>query len=303
MDAGGFRLHIHAVGDGGPTVIFDAALGATSLNWTFVQPDVSRFARTCAYDRAGFGWSERGPQPRTAGRAAEELRVALANAGERPPYLLVGHSYGALVMRIFAARYRSEVAGLVLVDPAHPEDWLNPAPKEQLRVDRGIRLCRQALIASRAGVAHVVSGLVGAGAITAAIRVVNTVTRFRFEADLEALLSPFFKLPADVQASVRRLWTQPKFFEALGSQIASMSASAREVLDAAPDGYGDLPLVTITESNPDEHRVRRQNDVARLSTRGRHIVATRSGHWVPLDEPDLIVDVIREMHAALAKSE
>lgn len=303
MDAGGFRLHIHAVGDGGPTVIFDAALGATSLNWTFVQPDVSRFARTCAYDRAGFGWSERGPQPRTAGRAAEELRVALANAGERPPYLLVGHSYGALVMRIFAARYRSEVAGLVLVDPAHPEDWLNPAPKEQLRVDRGIRLCRQALIASRAGVAHVVSGLVGVGAITAAIRVVNTVTRFRFEADLEALLSPFFKLPADVQASVRRLWTQPKFFEALGSQIASMSASAREVLDAAPDGYGDLPLVTITESNPDEHRVRRQNDVARLSTRGRHIVATRSGHWVPLDEPDLIVDVVREMHAALAKSE
>lgn len=303
MDAGGFRLHIHAVGDGGPTVIFDAALGATSLNWTFVQPDVSRFARTCAYDRAGFGWSERGPQPRTAGRAAEELRVALANAGERPPYLLVGHSYGALVMRIFAARYRSEVAGLVLVDPAHPEDWLNPAPKEQLRVDRGIRLCRQALIASRAGVAHVVSGLVGVGAITAAIRVVNTVTRFRFEADLEALLSPFFKLPADVQASVRRLWTQPKFFEALGSQIASMSASAREVMDAAPDGYGDLPLVTITESNPDEHRVRRQNDVARLSTRGRHIVATRSGHWVPLDEPDLIVDVVREMHAALAKSE
>jgi len=134
VDAGGFRLHLYAFGQGGPIVVFDAALGASSLSWTLVQAEVARFARTCAYDRAGFGWSDRGPLPRTAGRTADELRRALERAGEPPPYVLVGHSYGGLVMRIFAGRYRSDTAGLILVDPAHPEDWLQPAEKEQTRV-------------------------------------------------------------------------------------------------------------------------------------------------------------------------
>lgn len=283
------------MGQGAPTVVFDAALGASSLSWTLVQPHVARFARTCSYDRAGFGWSERGPLPRTAGRSADELRLALDRAGEPPPYLLVGHSYGGLVMRIFAARYRADVAGLVLVDPAHPEDWLQPAEKEQARIDRGVRLCRQGLVASRLGIAHVVSALVRVGAISAARRLVNAVTRSRFDSDIDWILAPFFKLPEDVREIVRRFWTQPKFFEALGSQIESMPSSAAEVLDAAPGGYGNLPLVTITKADPDDHRLRRQEAVAQLSTRGRHIVASRGGHWIPFDEPELIVDAIRQM--------
>ena len=302
VDAGGFRLHLHASGRNGPTVVFDAALGASSPSWTLVQPDVATFARTCVYDRAGFGWSECGPLPRTAGRAADELHFALERAGERPPYLLVGHSYGGLVMRIFAGRYPADVAGLVLVDPAHPEDWLNPAPKEQHRIDRGVRLCRQGQLASRVGLAHVVSALVGAGAVPAARRLVNGVTRHRFETDLDFILAPFLKLPGHVQPLVRQFWTRPGFFAALGSQIASMSTSAREVLDAAPRGYDALPLVTISRASPDDHTRRRQDAVAALSSRGRHIVANRGGHWIPLDDPALLVDVIREMHSASVPS-
>ncbi len=83
VDVGGFRLHLHAAGEGAPVVVFDAALAGSSISWTFVQPAVSKFARTCAYDRAGFGWSEAGPMPRTAGRVAEELRVLLDKAGSR----------------------------------------------------------------------------------------------------------------------------------------------------------------------------------------------------------------------------
>src|SRR5215471_16563648 len=141
VDVGGFRLHVQAAGDRLPAVVFDAALGGSSISWTFVQPPVSAFARAITYDRAGFGWSDAGPLPRTAGRAADELRVLLDRAGERPPFVVVGHSFGGLVMRIFAARYHADVAGIVLVDPAHPEDWLHPAPKEQARIDRGARLC------------------------------------------------------------------------------------------------------------------------------------------------------------------
>ena len=105
IDVGGFRLHLHAAGPAAPVVVFDAALGGSSVSWTYVQRDVVTFARAVTYDRAGFGWSDAGPLPRTAGRIAEELHTLLHAAGERPPYVLVGHSFGGLVMRIFAQRY------------------------------------------------------------------------------------------------------------------------------------------------------------------------------------------------------
>jgi hypothetical protein len=136
------------------------------------------------------------------------------------------------------------------------------------------------------------------GAVALARRLVNAVTRGRFEPDFDFILAPFFKLPRHVQPPVRQFWTRPAFFEALGSQIASMPASAREVLDVSAGGYGDLPLVTISRADLDDHTRRRQDAVAALSTRGRHIVARHGGHWVPLDDPGLIVDVIREMHRA-----
>jgi pimeloyl-ACP methyl ester carboxylesterase len=295
VDIGGFRLHIQSVGRGEPTVVFDAALAGSSISWTYVQPAVAAFTRTCAYDRAGFGRSERGPLPRTAGRLADELHALLLNAGEPPPYVLVGHSYGGLVMRIFAARHPDLTAGLVLVDPAHPEDWVRPAPKEQLRIDRGVALCRQGLWACRLGVAPLVSALVGAGAIRAARAVVNTITRGGLGGDTDWLLAPLWKLPPDARRRLRAYWTRAAFFEALGSQIGSISTSAAETLEASAHGYGDLPLVTISLSNPDDHRVRHQTALARRSTRGRHVVASKSGHWIPLDEPAAVVTEIRNV--------
>jgi pimeloyl-ACP methyl ester carboxylesterase len=299
VDIGGHRLHVLALGSRAPVVVFDAALGGSSISWTFVHPPVAEFARAVAYDRAGFGWSDAGPLPRTAGRAADELRVLLARAGEAPPFILVGHSFGGLVMRIFAARYRHDVAGLVLVDPAHPEDWLTPAPKERERIARGVRLCRHGRLASRLGIARVVSELVGLGAVGPARRLVDAISRGDLGADTDWLLAPLWKLPPEVRRPLRRFWTKPKFYEALGSQIETISQSARETLDAASSGYGDLPLVTISMTHPGDHRLRQQDALARLSTRGRHVIASHSGHWIPLDEPELIVSEVRTMHGAL----
>ncbi len=292
VDVGGFRLHVLSTGGLTPPVVFDAALGGSSISWTFVQPRVSAFARAITYDRAGFGWSDAGPLPRTAGRAADELRVLLDKAGERPPFVVVGHSFGGLVMRIFAARYRADVSGIVLVDPAQPEDWLTPAPRDQARIDRGARLCRQGAIASRLGLARVVSGLVGLGAIGPARRIVDAISRGDIGADTDWLLAPLWKLPPAARRPLRTFWTKPKFYDALGSQIATISTSARETLDAAAAGFGDVPLVTISMTNPGDHRLRQQEALARLSTRGHHVIASHSGHWIPLDEPDVIVRAI-----------
>jgi pimeloyl-ACP methyl ester carboxylesterase len=296
IDVGGFRLHLHATGaPSSPVVVLDAALAGTTISWCRVQPEVARFARVLGYDRAGLGWSEAGSMPRTAARLADELHTLLDRAGEVPPYLLVGHSFGGLVLRVFAARWRTETTGLILVDPAHPEDWVRPAPKEQALIDRGVRLCRHGSRLARVGVARLVAGLAGLGALGPAWALVSAVTRGDLTARDESILAPMWKLPAEARRPLRRFWTQPKFFDALGSQIGAMPISAGEVLAAAASGYGDLPLVTISSTDPGEYRLRQQEALAHLSTRGRHLVASASGHWIPLDQPELVVHVIREM--------
>ncbi len=302
VDAGGLRLHLHCMGSGTPAVVMEAALGGSSISWSLIQPEVARLTRACSYDRAGFGWSEAGPMPRTAGRVADELRVLLDRGGVPPPFVLVGHSFGGLVMRIFAARHRSDVAGLVLVDPAHPEDWVRPAPKEQVKIDRGMRLCRSGATAARFGAARVVSGLVTIGLFGIARGLARVVSRGGLSREDEGILAPLWKLPPEARKPLRQFWTQEQFFDALGSQIASISTSAAETLEAAPSGYGDLPLVTISSTDPGAYRLRQQDAVARLSRRGRHIVASNSGHWIPLDQPAAVVDAIREVLADVSRS-
>lgn len=275
--------------------MLDAALGGSAISWTFVQPEVAKFARACAYDRAGFGWSDAGPMPRTASRIADELSVLLDRSGEPPPYVLVGHSFGGFVTRIFAARYPRKTAALVLVDPAHPEDWLTPAPKEQIKIDRGVRLCRQGIFAARTGLAQIASGLVAIGALDAARTLADLITRRGIGDDADWILAPLFKLPKAARRPLRKIWTRSRFYEALGSQIENISTSAAETLEAARQGYGDLPLVTISCTNPGEYRERQQEALARLSSRGRHIVASNSGHWIPLDEPSIVIETIRDV--------
>jgi hypothetical protein len=149
--------------------------------------------------------------------------------------------------------------------------------------------------ACRLGVAPVVSALVGAGAIGAARAVVNAFTRGGLRGDTDWLLAPLWKLPADARRRLRAYWTRASFFDALGSQIGSISTSAAETIEASAQGYGDLPLVTISLSDPDDHRIRHQEALARRSTRGRHVVAAKSGHWIPLDEPSIVVREIRNV--------
>jgi pimeloyl-ACP methyl ester carboxylesterase len=300
VDIGGFRLHLHCSGSGSPAVVMDAALGGSSISWSLIQPDIASVTRACSYDRAGFGWSDAGPLPRTAGRLADELHVVLERADVPPPFVLVGHSFGGLVMRIFAARYRDEVAGLVLVDPAHPEDWVTPAPKEQVKIDRGIRLCRSGATAARFGAARVVSGLVTLGLFGVARGRAKVVSRGGLSREDEGILAPIWKLPPETRKPLRQFWTQEKFFEALGSQIASISVSAAETLAAAANGYGDLPLITISSTDPGDYRLRQQDALAGLSNRGRHRIASKSSHWIPLDQPQAVIDAIRDVLAEIA---
>jgi hypothetical protein len=176
---------------------------------------------------------------------------------------------------------------------------VRPAPKEQLQIDRGVRLCRHGARAARLGLAHIVVALVAMGALAPARALVKLVSRGGLSRADEGILAPVRRLPPEVRRPLRHFWTQPKFFEALGSQIESVCTSAAETLDAGREGYGDLPLVTISSTNPGDYRLGQQEALARLSTRGRHLVAANSGHWIPLDEPYLVVSVIRDVAAGV----
>jgi len=134
IDIGGYRLHLHCLGTGEPTVVLEAGLNEFSVVWMQVQIAAAKFSRTCAYDRAGFGWSERGLLPRTGRNMVSELYALLRRAGIAGPLVLVGHSFGGLLVREYAEAHPDEVVGLVLVDAAH-EDYLERIPE----LTRGVR--------------------------------------------------------------------------------------------------------------------------------------------------------------------
>lgn len=139
VDAGGHSLQLLVGGQGSPAVIFEGGFGAGIASWSMVQKDVAAFAQTVSYDRAGLGQSDPGPKPRSAKQIATELHVALQKAGIKPPYVMVGHSFGGIYVRVFADMYPNEVAGLVLIDPSQESfnDWLVKNLPDRLKAAEG----------------------------------------------------------------------------------------------------------------------------------------------------------------------
>ena len=126
---GAHQLHCRCEGSGTPAVVLDAGIAASSLSWSRVQPQLALFTRACSYDRAGLAWSETSGSTRTMPAMVDELRALLDGIGVEPPFVLVGHSFGGMVVRAFARAYPHDVAGIVLVDTLHPEEWCEPTPE------------------------------------------------------------------------------------------------------------------------------------------------------------------------------
>src|SRR5947208_5648189 len=150
VHAGGFRLNLYCMGSGSPTVVFDSGWGDWAPAWSTVQPQIAKWTRACSYDRAGTGFSDPGPMPRTSVRIAEELRTALHRAGMAGPYILVGSAFGGDNVRTFAYLYMDEVAGLVL-DDADSED-LEPKEMQEVThrghagIPKDMRECQDAIL-------------------------------------------------------------------------------------------------------------------------------------------------------------
>ena len=290
IEAGGHRLHRVCAGSGAPAVLFEAGIAASSLSWTRVMPDVAAFARTCAYDRAGLGWSEPSRTSRSVDHMVAELRGVLAQASIDGPAVLVGHSFGAFLVLVYAARYPADTAGLVLLDP--PSEWQDMGPSRARLLRRGVQASRLGGWLASVGVVRACLALLTGGAPGVprhGVRVLGpTAVR-----TLEHLVGEVRKLPPETHPQVQALWCDPKCFRGMAEQLDALG----EMGDAAGSvaTLADMPLAIVSGGDQPAEVTVRHRELARLSSRGRHVTAAKSGHWIHLDEPDLVVRVIREI--------
>lgn len=288
----GRRLHLHCMGSAGPAVIFEAGIAASSLSWTHVQPRVAEFARACSYDRAGLAWSEAIAGPVTAARCAahlEQLRIA---AGIPDPVILVGHSYGAFVVQAYASVHPERVAGLVLVDPIFPADWSDLTHEQRLRLRGGVFLSGVGAGLARLGFVRGCLSLLARGS-TGVPRRASRMFGSEAAQVLNRLVGEVQKLPPDVWPFVRSHWSQAKCFTSMARHLSGLPASAIEL--AACTIPPEIPVTVISAATQTASYHEQQRRAADCSTRGRHVIARGSGHWVHLDEPALVVESIRDM--------
>lgn len=298
----GWRLHINCTGErqpGAPLVVLEPGIGDFSVEWALVQPKVAGFARVCSYDRAGDGWSDWGPHPRTFRQIVYELKTLLERAGERPPYVLVGQSYGGWLVRVYTSTYPSEVKGLVFVDggrdnPLRMRPGGPPAPASELAKGEPIPPVKTSGPLQRSDLSE---------------RIVAAMSAQMPDAVRTANYPPRDRLPEDAQRM--RTW-------ALG-QLGHVAAGVNPVeveeqallhaeFTSKPLLFGDRPVIVLTRGRPDspgdpadQEAANRESHkrLASKSTAGKLIVAERSGHHIQIEQPDLVIDAIREVLKAV----
>jgi len=264
VDVGGHRLHIECIGQGRPAAVLDHGLGGSASDWRHVRERLARTTQVCSYDRAGYGASEPGPYPRSSGRLASELRTLLSRAGVPGPYVLAGHSFGGYNVRMFAHLFPRDVQGLVLVD----------APFE--------------------------------GQVTGFFQ--NRVIR---QIDPQGVLQQFWDSgllstlsQIDLAAFAPMLGYRNQAFPTIVAELLAYEESSRDLAATSLDTR--LRVIFVRHRRPilpggalgdelqNDWDLHQREFVSRFKN-GRVIIAQGSGHNIPLDEPDLVSDAIRNV--------
>ena len=298
LDAGrGGQLHMQVAGGAdpcGPTVILEAGLAATSISWVLVQDEIASFARVVSYDRAGFGWSgNAAPQP-LASAAVADLQRLLESAALPGPYILVGHSFGGLIVRLFQQLYPERVAALVLVDPVFRAEWRENTRQRKKMLATGASLSRRGAYLAKIGVVRFAlnrlvrasSGKPGKlpGLVAKAFAGKATAIAYR-------LVGEISKIPRELWPVVAAQWSEEQSFLTMAAYIDHLAESCGQLDESR--SLGDLPLVVLSAASASPAALAEHGHDCGLSTRGSHRIIHGTGHWMNLDAPDAVVSAVR----------
>ena len=271
----GHMMHIYCTGEGSPTVILEGGVPEWSIHWQKVQPEISKFTRVCSYDRAGYGWSEAGPNPRTAEVIVKELHTLLRNSGETGPFVYVAHSFWGPAALLYQNNYPDEVVGMVLIETWSPDLFI-PVPD---------------VITQSLPLAQTLKAIAPLGQV----RLVGELGVLPLSEMLQAGL-----LPEELQPAYKAAYYDDGMWSAVAGEYSAMEQSGIQTQGLV--SLADLPLVVVKagirpadDYPPDEIWDTTQDYLASLSSRGRLVVVENSGHFVQLEQPALIVDLIRQV--------
>jgi pimeloyl-ACP methyl ester carboxylesterase len=284
------RFHVVEQGAGEPTIILESGIATSSLNWRALQSELAKHTRVISYDRAGFGWSDAAQSPRTIANLVSELESVITAMGNNGPLVLVAHSFGSLVAREFCFRHPDRVVGLVLLDPIDCEHWRTLPENGQADLRLGARFARRGVWLAKIGVVRTALLLLAAGARLLP-KAVARVASSRAHDVISRVTQEVGKMSPEVWPAVRAQWSRPQSFATLAEYLSQLISCASEM---PYHSLGDLPLVVVSAERASASEFAEHRKLTALSSRGAHLIAEGSGHWVHLDRPDVVIGAVHK---------
>lgn len=288
----GSQMHVQKMGSGSPAIVLESGIAASSLSWCMLQPKLAQIGATYSYDRAGFGWSVSANRDYSLARITDDLHALLRALEVPAPYILVGHSFGGYIARAYVQRFAGELAGIVLVDPLTTEEWIAPTFVQRWMLRRAVWFSRIGGVLAGLGVLRFCLWLLQRGSPEMPRGVLAAFGAKAFDT-VERILRELAKLPPRVVRVIRARWSTPPFFWTMASYIGSLPRCAAE-LHRKPIP-AEIPVTVLSGAHQPQVRLREHAAIAAQSLHGRHRIASQGAHWIHLDQPELVLEAVREM--------
>jgi pimeloyl-ACP methyl ester carboxylesterase len=286
----GRYLHVLQQGSGQPAIVFEAGLAATSISWARVQPLVASMSNTCSYDRAGLGGSTPLRSRPSLVQMLDDLHGVAAWAGGGRPVVLVGHSFGTLLLLAYAQRFPEDVAGLVMVDPVSMSTWSDCSAEDRSRLEMGAALSRRGEWLAAFGVVRAALSLLLHGRRYWS-RQIGRHAAGRGATTLERLTGEVSRLPEELWPLIAAQWSRPQSFRALAEALEALPACAaamgRPVLPA------ELPVAILSAASATREELRERESWLSGLIEGQHLVLPATGHWLHVERPVEVAEAVR----------
>jgi pimeloyl-ACP methyl ester carboxylesterase len=298
VDVNGIQMRLDCRGSGSPTVVLEAGAQSSSIVWVRIQDDVAQYTRVCSYDRPGYGWSDSVHETIYPEQVADMLHTLLENSAEKPPYLMVGHSFGGVYIRVFTEKYPDEVVGMVLVDSSH-ENQAQQAPPELVDDFEKLKSAQSAsLLFLR--IAEPIGLLRAFKMMEPAVDSLQLPDREKGPALVEMYRTGFIGAYVRETNMMAAYSGQPRKLGDLPLIVLSQNWDVQKLLEMYPPAFQSQLTMERWQQEADNIN-KMQEELAALSTRGKRIIVEDSGHFIQLDQPEVVIDAIQEVFKQVSR--